>query len=173
MLVVQRAMNAGNDFEGKRAELVVLSATYGNQLSFRHAVGPHDIFGTLGTDHRGARFEGDVGNVQDVVVMSVSDEDKICSLNVRIDCRHVRRRDVAPPIRPAGISRHGVASRWWRSVDSRQIWIDQNRRGSIADSPNLPRSLLEQSSRVNHLLSDTGPREKAGNRTRLNQPLTG
>ena len=70
MLVVQRAVNAGNDFEGKRTELVVLSATHGNQLLFRYGVGPHHIFGALGADHCGASFERDMRNIQDVVVMA-------------------------------------------------------------------------------------------------------
>ena len=61
VLVVQRAVNAGNDFEGKGAELVVLSATNRNQLFFRYAVGPHHIFGALGANHCGASFESDVG----------------------------------------------------------------------------------------------------------------
>jgi hypothetical protein len=70
--------------------------------------------------------------------MCVSNENKICSLNVRIDCCNVRQGNVIPPIRPARVSRQRVArpcSRWGRSVDSGQIWIDQNRGGSIADFP--------------------------------------
>jgi len=74
-----------------------------------------------------------VGSIQDVVVMGVSDEDEICPLNVSIDDSYVGRRDVAPPIRPAGISRDGVASRRWWSVNPREIGIDEDRRGSIGD----------------------------------------
>ncbi len=70
--------------------------------------------------------------------MCVSNENKICSLNVRIDGCNVRQSNVIPSIRPARVSSHGVArssSRRRRSVDSRQIWIDQNRGGSVGDFP--------------------------------------
>ena len=77
-------------------------------------------------------------NIQNVVVMCMSNENEICSLNVRINCRYVRRGNVAPSIRPARVSSYRVArptSRWRRSVDSRQIWINQNIGRSIGDLP--------------------------------------
>src|ERR1700675_3849771 len=66
--VIQRAVNAGYDLERKHTELVVLSAANGNELPFRPAEGPHDVFSALGADHRGAGFERDVRNVQDMVI---------------------------------------------------------------------------------------------------------
>src|SRR5579864_5274296 len=67
--------------------------------------------------------------------MCMSNENVICSLNLRINCRHIRRGNVTPSIRPARVPSHRVASRWRRSVDSRQIWIDQNTGRSISDLP--------------------------------------
>jgi hypothetical protein len=89
VLVVERTVNARDDFEGKGIELVVLSAAHGNQPSFRHIVGPHHIFSALGADHCGASFEGDVRNIQDVVVMCVSDENNL-------------RRGSGPTLLPGG-----------------------------------------------------------------------
>jgi hypothetical protein len=125
----------GMTLREKRLELIVFSSSHGNQLLFRHSVGTQHIFGALGADHGGAGFEGDVRNVQDVVVMSVSDENKICPLNVRIDGRHVRHGDVTPAVGPPRIPGHAVPlwRRW--TVDSRQIWIDQDRGGSVGDFP--------------------------------------
>src|SRR5579864_104418 len=69
--------------------------------------------------------------------MCVSNQNKICSLNVRIDGGNVGRGNVIPPIRPARVSSYGAArsSRWRRPIDSRQIGIDQNHRDSIGDFP--------------------------------------
>src|SRR5580700_3062977 len=108
-LVVKRAVNTGNDLEGKGTELVVLSTTYGNQMFFRYAVGPHHIFCALRADHRGTSFEGDMRNIQDVVIVGMSDENEICSLNVGVDYRYVRGRNVTPPISPASVVSHGMA----------------------------------------------------------------
>src|SRR5271157_1869779 len=121
-----------------KGALQILPATHRNQLFFGHAVSPHHIRCAFGADHCGASFEGNVRNIQDMVVMCVSDKDKIRPLNVRIDCRYIRRGNVTPTIRSAGVSSHGVArssSRRRRSIDSRQIWIDQNSRRSIGDFP--------------------------------------
>jgi hypothetical protein len=57
--------------------------------------------------------------------VGASDENEICSLNARIDCRYIRRRNVTPPISPASVASHGMTPWRRRSVDLRQMWIDQ------------------------------------------------
>src|SRR5229473_83829 len=89
-LVVERAVNAWDDFQRKRAELVVLSTADGHQLFFGNAVGPHYIFGALGANHYGMSLEGDVRNIQDMIIVGVRDEKEIRSFYARIDCCDVR-----------------------------------------------------------------------------------
>jgi hypothetical protein len=49
-----------------------------------------------------------VRHIQYVIVVSVSYENEVCLLNVRVDCRNVRRRNVGPLVGPTRVSRHGV-----------------------------------------------------------------
>src|SRR5580693_2066128 len=77
-------------------------------------------------------------NIEDVVVMRVSHEHEVCLRDMRIDGRIIRRRDIIPSVYRTRISQRsfiGRGKRRWRPKDSREIWIDQNNGGSIADFP--------------------------------------
>src|SRR5262249_34849566 len=120
-LVVERAVYAWNHSKRKPLELVVLSSSYGNQLLFRHTVGPHHVFGALCANDGGASLKSDVRHIQYVIVVSVSYENKACLSNVRVDCRNVWRRNVGPLVGRTRVSRDGVprsSSGWRRPVDS-------------------------------------------------------
>ena len=80
--MVEWTVYARNDLKRESSELIVLSSSHSKQLFFRHAIRPHYICGALCTDNGGTSFKSNVGNIQNVVEMSVSHENKICPLNV-------------------------------------------------------------------------------------------
>src|SRR6266705_1453628 len=47
VLMIEGAVNAGNDSDGESAELVIFAAPHRDQLSFGHAIGPHHVLGAL------------------------------------------------------------------------------------------------------------------------------
>jgi hypothetical protein len=49
-------------------------------------------------DHHSVSLQGDAGNIENMIVVGVRDENEVRSFYVPIDCRDVRRCDVVPPI---------------------------------------------------------------------------
>src|SRR5258708_12478482 len=85
-------------------------------------------------------LECDGRYVQNVVVVCVRHEDKVCSSDMRVNGGRVRRRNIIPTIEWPRVSRcsriRGPAGRL-RSKDSRNIWIDQDNCCPVADLPPL------------------------------------
>jgi hypothetical protein len=85
--MVQWAVKAWNHLERKDPELVILTASHGNQLLLGNLISTQHVLGALRSDDRGMSLERDLRNIKDVVVMRMRDEDKVCSLNMRLDSR--------------------------------------------------------------------------------------
>src|SRR5260370_14065942 len=95
-------------------------------------ISPQYILGALRPDDHGMSLECDGRYVQNVVVVCVRHEDKVCSSDMRVNGGRVRRRNIIPTIEWPRVSRcsriRGPAGRL-RSKDSRNIWIDQDNCG--------------------------------------------
>src|SRR5260370_34695757 len=76
--------------------------------------------------------------VQDMIVMRVSHEAEVCLRDMHIDGRNIRCCDIIPSVYLTRVFRRsciGWRKWWWRPKDSREIGIDQNHGGSVADPP--------------------------------------
>src|SRR5260370_5238904 len=138
MLMVQWAVKARNHPEDNAPELVIPAAAHGNQLLFGHLISAQHILRALRPDDCGVSLECDMRNIQYVVVMRVGYEYKVRSLDMFVDSRYVRRRDIIPTIQRARVSgRSGIrcsAGRLW-SQYSRNVRINQDDGGPVADFP--------------------------------------
>ena len=76
-------------------------------------------------------------NIQDVIVVGMSNKDEIRSLNVRIDGRGVWRSEILPSINPTRVPVDAVAGSFpWRgwSINSRKVGINNDIRMVIVPS---------------------------------------
>src|SRR5260370_13288484 len=138
MLMVQWAVKARNHPERKSTEVVTVSAGRENQVLFGQLRSAQHILRARSPDDCGVSLECDMRNIQYVVVMRVGYEYKVRSLDMFVDSRYVRRRDIIPTIQRARVSgRSGIrcsAGRLW-SKYSRNVRINQDDGGPVADFP--------------------------------------
>jgi hypothetical protein len=96
--MIQRAVNARDHFHGERTEIEVFSTPYCNQLLVRHIVGMQDVLCTLRSDDGGVRLQRDVRDIEHVIIVCVRDEDKISPLDMSVNDRCIRYRNIAPSV---------------------------------------------------------------------------
>ena len=94
MLVVQRAVNVGDDSQGEIVEVIVFAADHRDQFGVGHVVGPRQVrCGFVADDYR-AGFVRDHAGVECVIGVTVRNQDVIGFRDVRVDERGVGQIEV-------------------------------------------------------------------------------
>src|SRR5262245_55874646 len=120
-------MKRWENLDGVAIELHILAALDLNDLALRHAVSPHDIGVGLRADDHGSRLLGNIRGVDDVVPVTMTDQNVVDFLDVLIDHRLIHL-DRSPRVElPSEKSRRYTF----------EIGIDKNRPIAEADFPGV------------------------------------
>jgi hypothetical protein len=118
-------VQAGNHANGKPFEFQFVAAVDRLDLGFRHAAHSGQVGSARGSYDQRSGLTSDIGHIERVIGVSVSQEDVIRALDVGVDDSHIRLHDrVRSHQRPSVIWGDGVVRRIFRRPD--------------ASRPNLP-----------------------------------
>ena len=63
VLLIQCGVETGNHFDGKDAKIITLATANGDELFFRHSVGPQDVLGAFSSDYGRLCRQCEMGNI--------------------------------------------------------------------------------------------------------------
>ena len=130
----QHAVQARNHPDGESGQLIILATTHDHDLVARHAQRSCHVMRAFRTDNRRARLLRDVGHVEDMVVMSVCDQNEVRTVDVGVDGGGIRFGNVVVRDESSRIAGRRFVIRGDTS-EPRQVRIDQYNGLAVVDLP--------------------------------------